>query len=249
MSTSPPVRNPDTQRSSEAMLFNTLRLVQEHLVCPQHPGKNQWCWVDRRTHDAEHIPLCFGDIQLWTKHLLLHGGDISCNLMPNTAHFEQLQKFRGPRTASLCRTPTEPVIGPSSVLVNSSAANSLARSNMPHCGLGRQYAMYFEYSDKSSGEECECSIKKILDVLHARYPAFDYPKYAVPLQRLGIHYLITASMFDVMFYITRVGMVVGAAHMFCAWVDMEMQQVKLGEREQGGAVHIDGNEDKESIDP
>lgn len=42
---------------------------------------------------------------------------------------------------------------------------------------------------------------------HCAVP-LDYPKYEEPLQTLGIHYLITASMFDEMFYITRVGMVV-----------------------------------------
>jgi hypothetical protein len=105
--------------------------------------------------------------------------------------------------------------------------------------------MYFE---SDGGKEREYPIKELLDALHARYPAFDYPKYEEPLRSLGVHYLITASMFDVTFYITRVGMVVGAAYMFCAWVEKEMR-VNLGGRGQRGPVRVVYGGDMENNKP
>jgi len=159
-------------------------------------------------------------------------------MMPNTPYFVRLRETRS-RAASLSRTATDPIIPP--------AANSLVTSNvLHHSGLDPQYAMYFQSDDGSSGEY---PIGKLLDVLHAKYPAFDYPQYEKPLKNLGVHYLITASIFDATFYIMRVGMVVGAAHMFCQCVAKEMHQVKLDGRGKGRPVHVAEDGEKENFEP
>jgi hypothetical protein len=44
--------------------------VKEKLRCSEHPGEYKWCWVDPITSGAEHIPLCFHDIQVWAKYLV-----------------------------------------------------------------------------------------------------------------------------------------------------------------------------------
>jgi hypothetical protein len=55
---------------SETLLEKEFRAVKEKLVCAEHPGDNQWCWVDRQIPNADHIPLCFHDLQLWAKYLV-----------------------------------------------------------------------------------------------------------------------------------------------------------------------------------
>jgi len=44
-------------------------------------------------------------------------------------------------------------------------------------------------------------------------------------------YLIIASMFEADFYVAEVGMVPGAAYLFCHWVEEELS--RLGWRRQG----------------
>jgi hypothetical protein len=62
--------------SPESQFEKELRLVKQKLTCSQHAGKSQWCWVDPKIPNAEHIPLCLNDIQIWAKYLVC----ISCYL-------------------------------------------------------------------------------------------------------------------------------------------------------------------------
>jgi hypothetical protein len=120
-------------------------------------------------------------------------------------HFTELLKVKPPRGTSLCRKSTELVI-PNSHLSHSNA--------QPGHGISRQYAIYLEPHNDSGKQEDQHHIKMLLDNLHSRFPAFDFPQYEDQLQKQGIHYLIVASMFDANFYMAEVGMVAGAARLF-----------------------------------
>jgi hypothetical protein len=84
-------------------------------------------------------------------------------------------------------------------------------------------------------------IKKLLDTLHTQSLALDYPQYESQLRSLGISYLVIAEMFDVDFYVRRVSMVIGATHLFCAWIakyKMVYQKMRHGKaRRAEGIVH------------
>jgi len=47
-----------------------LEHLKDNLKCSEHRGANIWCWVDRNTSTAQHVPLCLHDIQLWVKYLV-----------------------------------------------------------------------------------------------------------------------------------------------------------------------------------
>lgn len=87
----------------------------------------------------------------------------------------------------------------------------------------------------------------LLDDLHARYPALDFPRYEDRLRQEGIHYLLIASTFDANFYIINIGMVPAAAHIFCQRVAMVLK--KEDQAQAGGAASILDSEDKENIEP
>jgi hypothetical protein len=99
-----------------------------------------------------------------------------------------------------------------------------------NCALTRQYAMYFESDGSSEDAEDEHTIKKMLDKLHKRYPALDFPQYEESLRALGISYLITADMFSTEFYIHKVKMADGVAQLFKLSVSIELENiVRVGE--------------------
>ena len=121
-------------------------------------------------------------------------------------HFTELFKVKTPRGTPLRRKSTELVIPNSHPLSHSNA--------QPGHGISRQYAIYLEPHNDSAKREGQHHIKMLLDNLHFRFPAFDFPQYEDRLQKQGIHYLIVASMFDANFYMADVGMVPGAARLF-----------------------------------
>jgi hypothetical protein len=121
-------------------------------------------------------------------------------------HFTELSKVKTPRGTPLCRKSTELVIPNSHTLSHS--------NGQPSHGISRQYAIYLEPHNNSGKHKGQDHIKMLLDNLHSRFPAFDFPQYEDQLQKQGIHYLIVASMFDANFYMADIGMVPGAAHLF-----------------------------------
>jgi hypothetical protein len=51
--------------------MEAFEIVKDKFACSEHPGEYQWCWVEKQnTGNAEHIPLCFHDIQMWAKYLV-----------------------------------------------------------------------------------------------------------------------------------------------------------------------------------
>ena len=128
-----------------------------------------------------------------------------------------------PRGTTLICTLTEVIIQPYHFGDN----HTCTTATTPHKGLFRQNAVYLEADGYSASGNDRCQIKMILNSLHAIYPALDYPQYEDRLRQQGIIYLLIALMFDTDFYITKVGMVPGAARLFCHWVAEE-----LGRRQQ-----------------
>ena len=147
-----------------------------------------------------------------------------------------MKKTRKPRGSSSARATTEPaapiihnhvhvadftkapessssVVGALQPLGNNGPSSNFASRT-----LTRQYAMYFELDDKSDEGEDSLDIKKVLDQLHGKYPSVDFPQYEESLRKLGICYLVSADMFDADFYVNKVKMVEGAAHLFKAFV-------------------------------
>ena len=68
--TPPAMSNFNNKPTSTAVLYDNLQLVKDKLACYQHPGEGQWCWVNPRIPNAEHLPLCLHDIQLWATYLV-----------------------------------------------------------------------------------------------------------------------------------------------------------------------------------
>lgn len=91
-------------------------------------------------------------------------------------------------------------------------------------GLTRQYALFLNFDEESDGDEYEPTVEKLLESLHARYPALNYLQFQESLQALGIGYLATAAILDADFYIRKVGMSQGAAHIFCDGVITELKR-------------------------
>lgn len=230
---SKPPFNSGAQPASAAILYRNFQLVAEKLTCHQHPGENQWCWVKPHPPNAGHIPLCQQDVQLWARYLVSdvavlpwcfifltflqhdHPEDASSMMLPNTNHFTKLLDTRPPHGATLTHTPTE-------LVIHTHHEDSHARTivKAPYTQrLSRQNAVYLEADGGSISSEDQHQIRTILSALHAMYPALDYPQYEDQLQQQGILYLIIASMFKANFYIAKVGMVPGAAYLFCHWVE------------------------------
>jgi hypothetical protein len=130
----------------------------------------------------------------------------------------QLLETRQPHDTSLIRTLTEPII-----YLNHSG-DSHTRTTAYNQGLSRQNAVYLGVDGDGVSCDNQCQIKVILNALIATYPALDYPQYKDCLRQQGIMYLLVASMFDADFYITKIGMVPGAARLFCRWVAEELRK-------------------------
>lgn len=62
-----------TANARRLPLMEAFQTVKDKLACNEHPGENQWCWIDNPTTrggDAVHIPLCLHDIQMWAQYLV-----------------------------------------------------------------------------------------------------------------------------------------------------------------------------------
>jgi len=276
--------NPDAQPASMT-LYSVLQHVKDKLACHQHPGENEWCWVDPHTPNADHLPLCLGDVQLWATYLVsktfrfgfpffkfrqyTHPEYKSCIVLPNTKHFIGLQDTRHPRGSPLVHTPTElitPVTqahnllcihDPPHAFSDSTEIKNFATSKL-HSSCDAppqtqtQTAAYLVSNKSTVNGEDRRHIRAALDALHTRYPAMDYLQYEGRLQEQGIHYLVIVSMFDTDFYISSVGMVPGAARLFCHWIAEELSRVARRNQSGHGRENISeslDNNEKESIDP
>lgn len=85
---------------------------------------------------------------------------------------------------------------------------------------------YLQSDPDSDGGLDNLPIGKILDKLHAGFPEYNFPKFRSQLIAHGIHYLLTASLFNPQFYIENVGMNHGQSAFFCLWVEKEMKKVR-----------------------
>jgi hypothetical protein len=163
-------------------------------------------------------------------------------------HFAELQKTRLPHSTTLRRIPTDPAHAPTGcvlqVVANSPGINHGATLNMPY--QPRQNGMYL-VSDVGSNKP---DIEKLLDDMHARYPAFCYPQYEEQLRNHGVHSLIDAATFDIDYYIARVGMAEGAAWLFCQCVARAFRKAQLAEEEQKMAdSEVGADQEKENAVP
>jgi hypothetical protein len=72
------------------------------------------------------------------------------------------------------------------------------------------------------------SLGRSFSSIHFMAPILHWTTYSTKEQ--GIHHLFIASMFDANFYVASVGMVPGAAHLFCHWVVEELRKVSHSRR-------------------
>ena len=154
-------------------------------------------------------------------------------MMPNTAYFHNLCKIHHQSLVSSSPTTTEPntpetlygsriIVGPPSYIPTT--ANALSGH-----GITRQYALFLDFDEESDGDEDELTVQILLEYLHNIYPLLNYLQFDDSLRALGIHYLVTASILDADFYIRRVGMLDGMAHIFCDEVS-NMLKKGVGQR-------------------
>ena len=140
----------DNRRLSAMTPYEALQLVKEKLTCQQHMSTEQWCWVDPHVPDANHLLLCLHNIQTWATYLvchvftyahsvysisftqLSHPDNLSCTVLPDIVHFTRLLETHQPRTASLNRMPTEPIIYDHDPLqYRTKTSGDLTESNIP----------------------------------------------------------------------------------------------------------------------
>jgi hypothetical protein len=145
---------------------------------------------------------------------------MTCTVLPNERHFIELRRTRKSRATPLSRTPTDPVISTMTPLT----------SNVPGPGLARQFAFYLESDESDDGNKVD--IKELLDTLAAKFTSLDFHQYEHRLRMLGISYLIIAAMFELEFFISKVGMSEGAARLFCYHVVKEMGKREGKEKEK-----------------
>jgi hypothetical protein len=187
---------------------------------------------------------------------------MTCIVPPNDVHFTELRKAREPRTSTSPLVPTQPnspvidnhvrIPEYPRVFADATCANIPTTSNAPDgSGITRQYALYFDSDGEFDNGEDQYDVKKLLDILHERYHALNFPQYEGQLRKHGIAYLVDASMVDMDFYVTRVGMVQGAASLFQEWVAKELRRAdrarkRRKERKKRARVSMN-DEDEENM--
>ena len=77
-------------------------------------------------------------------------------------------------------------------------------------------------------------IKQVLNMIHAEFPSYNFPKYKPQLVAHGICYLIAASLFDPVFYAEKVGMNEGESTLFSVWVQKELKKTDLAKTKGKG---------------
>ena len=198
-------------------MLSTIRCVS----MTSNNGQNTWC-VNKSA------------LLFWMLFLIILQQN-SCTLalsfvvLPDSPHFRQLCETCRPRNAALSRTQTELILP----TIPDHTDPELTRADISragtHKGLGIlcHNALDLDSSGPSDNIDPGDDIKRLLDILHSRYPALEYPQYENRLRSLGICYLAVAAMFNADFYIGKVGMATGAAHLFCKWI-AESQRVYQG---------------------
>lgn len=177
-----------------------------------------------------------------------HPTEPSFTALPDTAYFNELCASHRPHTTS-SPIPTEPntpnshdsnhIAGMSSAFASSCKFVPTTANAPSGRGITRQYALFLDFDEEFDGEECEMTIQKLLESLHIKYPVLNYLQFRENLQALGINYLATAAVLDANFYMRKVGMSQGAAHLFCDGVVTELRRgagQKRAERRGLGAV-------------
>jgi len=81
-------------------------------------------------------------------------------------------------------------------------------------------------ADPESAETVRVNIRDVLNSLHLRYPALNYPQYEERLRTHEIRELADVSKFDATFYNSKVGMDYGAAYLFCKWAADSEKRLK-----------------------
>ena len=76
------------------------------------------------------------------------------------------------------------------------------------------------------GDSNGLTIENVLAGINAKFPSHDFLKFRAQLIDNGIHYLITASLFNKQFYCENVGMTHGEAVLFCEWVQKELRKFR-----------------------
>ncbi|KAG0696530.1 hypothetical protein DFH29DRAFT_879302 [Suillus ampliporus] len=227
--------------------------VKSKLRCFEHREENTFCWVDGIQPNAQHYLMCVQDLQEWAKYLHKMGDlDTACVTLPNTPHFDELQKtHKGQTMISLQRVPTE-LISP--VIHNhihlSPAINDTTISDdtltgqqgehpMPPQPLKRMFALYMESDEESDDNEL---LQVIEDVL-----------YLNKMKNCGILYLPTAAHFHVRFYEEKVGMPKGTAYSFQNYVSIAQTKVKCvkarrkAKGKKKARIQHDSNKDEGNI--
>ncbi|KAG1888035.1 uncharacterized protein F5891DRAFT_1199323 [Suillus fuscotomentosus] len=264
----------DQKIESEPLLLHymqELQIVRSKLRCSEHQlGEDAaFCWVDTSQPDTSpHYPLCTRDLQEWAKYLheTCDPDNAIYVTLPSTPHFDEFRKTRKERTtSSLQRVPTEimPPVIHNHVHISPAISDMLASSNGAPFGqqnqdpkpLKRTYALYME-SDEESDDDWQPpqGIHDVLAIIHARYPAMEFPQYMDKLKDHGILYLVAAAHFSIQFYEEKIGMSEGAAYIFHTSVCkafMKEGRAKMRRKAKGkgkGKVRVQAaDEDEENI--
>jgi hypothetical protein len=87
--------------------------------------------------------------------------------------------------------------------------------------------MYLETDDESD-DELQLPICDVLDIIDGLFPLIGFHQYVGALCHQGIAYLAAAAVnFDCDFYVSDIGMLRGAATLFCEQAKSRVQRVQV----------------------
>ncbi|KAJ6524180.1 hypothetical protein B0H19DRAFT_972217, partial [Mycena capillaripes] len=202
--------------SESAILSPEIAKVQAKLSCALHPGKNRWCYVmgPKSKSPGKHVAIGIDVLTLWARKIHDKEADEDCVTPPNILNLDELAEKGHTREDRNSRGRGAPALPPIHVHVGGSDHAPLRQvdANVPGASLKRQREVSDEDSD--SDDDDMLTVSAVLEELHQKYPALNYPQYVDALALKGIVYAATVVDFSKDYYKENVGMADGAIATF-----------------------------------
>ncbi|KAF8055894.1 hypothetical protein FPV67DRAFT_1567097 [Lyophyllum atratum] len=203
-------------KPSECAASESLKRLKEKLKCAEHASANRWCWIKPGTTQA-HVPLGISELSLWAREMHDGRADRDCVLPPNILRLDDLANRDRERSERLARRNTGQQGAPSFHLhlADSPLGDILVpnqRDYAPRHGTKRSRKDEASSSESEgfSDDENPIPITDILQSLHRKRPALNYPQYEAALTKAGIAYASAVPDFEKVFFERDVGMPKGA---------------------------------------
>ncbi|KAJ6614275.1 hypothetical protein B0H10DRAFT_1803816 [Mycena sp. CBHHK59/15] len=220
--------------SKTAMTIPELLEVQTKLACAEHPGNNRWCYVmgPKSKYPGKHVEVGIDVVSLWARKMV--DTDEDCINPPSILNLDKLAERGCAWEERNTRGHGPAALPPIHVHVGGSADSALCDvdTNIP---TSRKHA----HEESSDDDNDALTIADVLQELHKKFPALDYPQYADALKEKGIIYATSVLDIDNLYYKDNVGMADGAIRQF---VKHTGKMVKAAKKRNGKKRARTGND-------